>query len=91
MAQGLIYVWPEAGPQADAEAWSTKPHLLPWIDEKVRVLLSFVGMPQALCLCPCLHDAELPENMEQWTASVVRIWTMHASSQDEHLSLERRQ
>ena len=36
VAQGLIYVWPEAGPQADAEAWSQKPHLLPWISEKVR-------------------------------------------------------
>ena len=55
VAQGLIYVWPEAGPQADAEAWSRKPHLLPWVDEQVRRNMCPCNVRRCGHLAVCLN------------------------------------
>ena len=51
VAQGLIYVWPEAGPQAALQAACTRPHLLPWVDEQVRRMQQERTRPSSGLLC----------------------------------------
>lgn len=49
VAQGLLYIWPEAGPPAALAAASKKPNLLPWIDEQVGLHAAF-ALQHTICI-----------------------------------------